>query len=117
MSEEQPTNVIEEPKELFKNKQKVRLTFPYSENPEVKKLGAKWDTVDKVWYYPSIDGTLPDELKQYKAYKVAIEYENKEYLKPILTSMKFDKNQQTWIVNQSDYTKFINMNTRDESKH
>lgn len=89
------------------NKQKIRLLFPYSENQKLKKLGVKWDVDNKYWYYPSIDGTLPENLKMYKCYAIAIEYDNKEFYKPILPSMRFDKLQKLWLVNEEDYNKYI----------
>lgn len=91
------------------NKQKIRLIFPFEKNADVKKLGARWETDNKYWYYPSIDGTLPDELKEYKSYKVNINYDDKEFFKPQLTSMSFDKTVKSWYVNQEDYDKFKTM--------
>jgi hypothetical protein len=91
------------------NKQKIRLIFPFEKNADVKKLGARWETDNKYWYYPSIDGTLPDNLKEYKSYKVNINYDDKEFFKPQLTSMSFDKTVKSWYVNQEDYDKFKTM--------
>lgn len=91
------------------NKQKIRLIFPFEKNADVKKLGARWETDNKYWYYPSIDGSLPDELKEYKSYKVNINYDDKEFFKPQLTSMSFDKTVKSWYVNQEDYDKFKTM--------
>lgn len=91
------------------NKQKIRLIFPYEQNPEFKKLGVKWDMEQKIWYYPSLDGELPDNLKAFKCYKIVINYDDKEFYKPILKSMRWDKNLKVWIVNQDDYNKFINL--------
>lgn len=91
------------------NKQKIRLIFPFEKNADVKKLGARWETDNKYWYYPSIDGTLPDELKECKSYKVNINYDDKEFFKPQLTSMSFDKTVKSWYVNQEDYDKFKTM--------
>lgn len=107
MSEEQSIIDLQNLKEQLKNKQKIRLLFPYEKNPEVKKAGAKWDNVNKIWYYPSLDGVLPEDLKQYKAHKIFIEFDDKEYFRPLLPSMKFDKNEKVWIVNQKDYDKFL----------
>ena len=100
---------LETLKKLLKNKQKIRLIFPYAENAEIKKGGAKWDSVNKIWYYPSINGDLPEVLKKYKAHKVFIEFENKEFYKPVLQSMKFDKIEKVWYVNQEDYDKFLTL--------
>ena len=91
------------------NKQKIRLIFPFEKNADVKKLGARWETDNKYWYYPSIDGTLPDNLNEYKSYKVNINYDDKEFFKPQLTSMSFDKTVKSWYVNQEDYDKFKTM--------
>jgi hypothetical protein len=91
------------------NKQKIRLIFPFEKNADVKKLGARWESESKYWYYPSLDGTLPDELKEYKSYKVNIKYEDKEFFKPQLPSMRFDKEAKAWYVNQEDYDKFKTM--------
>lgn len=106
MTDKQDKMNLQNLKEQLKNKQKIRLLFPYSENQEVKKLGAKWNSVDKIWYYPSIDGKLPDCLNKYRANKIYIEYDDKEFYKPILPSMKFDKNEKIWLVNQEDFEKF-----------
>ena len=44
----------------------IPLFFSYNERHQAKKLGAKWNPVNKFWYYPSIDGTLPKELLWYR---------------------------------------------------
>lgn len=88
------------------NKQKIRLLFPFEKNADVKKLGAKWENEDKYWYYPSLDNELPEELKQYKSYKVNIKYDEKDYFKPKFPSMRFDKVAKSWYVNQEDYDNF-----------
>lgn len=93
-------------KDKLKNKQRIRLQFPYSENAEVKKLGAKYNTDKKMWYYPSLDGELPEDLKKYKAHFLDIEYEDKEYFKTVFPSMRFDKLEKKWYINQMDYDKF-----------
>ena len=89
------------------NKQKIRLIFPYDENPKYKKMGVKWDVDKKIWYFPSLDGELPDNLKPLKCYTIAIDYDDKEFYKPLFPSMRWDKNIKCWIVNQEDYDKFI----------
>ena len=91
-------------------KERIRLLFPYSENPVVKKLGAKYDPDNKIWYYPAIDGKLPEDLQKYKCHYVEIEYDDKEYFKNYLPSMKFDKLRKMWMVNQEDYLKFVKLN-------
>jgi len=91
------------------NKQKIRLIFPYEDNSKYKKLGVKWDSEIKMWYFPSIDGELPDNLKPLKCYKIAINYDDKEFFKPLLKSMRWDKNNKIWLVNQEDYNKFLSI--------
>lgn len=91
------------------NKQKVRLIFPYEKNSEFKKLGVKWDNENKIWYFPSLDGDLPDNLKPYKCYSIAINYDDKEYFKPLLKSMRWDKIRKVWVINEEDYQKFIKL--------
>jgi hypothetical protein len=98
------TNIKQTP-----NKQKIRLIFPYEENSKFKKLGVKWDTENKMWYFPSLDGELPDNLKPCKCYKIAINYDDKEFFKPLLKSMRWDKNNKIWLVNQEDYDKFLSI--------
>lgn len=96
-------------KDKLKNKQKIRLLFPYSENSEVKKLGARWDSEIKIWYYPSLDGKVPEELEKYLAKFIDVEYDDKDYLKPLIPSMKFDKITQHWMCNNEDYIKFATL--------
>lgn len=98
------TNIKQTP-----NKQKIRLIFPYEENSKFKKLGVKWDNENKMWYFPSLNGELPDNLKPLKCYKIAINYDDKEFFKPLLKSMRWDKNNKIWLVNQEDYDKFLSI--------
>lgn len=105
MTEKQLNNNIKE----TPNKQKIRLLFPYEKNPEFKKLGVKWDIENKMWYFPSINSELPDNLKPYKCFKIAINYDDKEFFKPLLKSMRWDKNNKIWLVNQEDYDKFLSI--------
>jgi len=76
----------EEPpvKKLLKKKQVHRL-FPYAKKQEAKPLGAKWDANLKMWYYPSVDGSIPEELAKYKSHDVYIEFDEEEYCKNVLT--------------------------------
>lgn len=101
--EEQPFHLPV--KQLLKKKQ-IQLLFPYAERQEAKTLGAKWDANLKMWYYPSVDGSIPEELSKYKAHDVFIEYDDKEYYKNVLTSMKFDKLRKVWMVNTKDFKAF-----------
>lgn len=109
MSEETVNQELQQIKQILQNKQKVRLIFPYEKNTEVKKLGAKYDNLNKYWYYPSINGAIPDELKEYKAHKIFVEYDHKDFMKPYLPSMRFDKIEKVWIVNNNDYKKFLSL--------
>jgi 5-formyltetrahydrofolate cyclo-ligase len=91
------------------NKQKIRLIFPFEKNGDIKKLGARWENEDKYWYYPSLDGELPEDLKEYKSYKVNIKYEEKDFFKTKFPSMRFDKTAKSWYLNQEDYDNFSKM--------
>lgn len=92
---------------LLPNKKQIRLLFPYAERFEAKKLGAKWNSVEKIWYYPSLDGNLPEDLKKYKCNPIHIEYDDKEYWKQKLPSMKWDGIRKQWMVNESDFKIYI----------
>jgi hypothetical protein len=106
---------LEEPKidetltKKLLNKKQIPLLFPYAERADAKALGAKWNSVDKFWYYPSIDGKLPENLMMYRKHDVFIEYEDKEFYKQILPSMRFDKERKVWVVNERDYNIFLNL--------
>lgn len=102
---------------MTKETRRIRLLFPYGKEKEIIDLGGEYDTINRYWYYNSTDGLLPAELKPYKAHLVYIPYENKDYMRPILTSMKFDQVKKIWVVNQKDYIKFLNMNSRDENNY
>jgi hypothetical protein len=91
------------------NKKQIRLLFPYAQRQEAKQLGAKWNSVDKIWYYPSIDGKLPPQLIKYKCNDIHIEYDDKEYFKQALPSMKWEANRRVWVVNERDYQIFLNL--------
>jgi len=89
------------------NKKQIRLLFPYAQRQEAKSLGAKWNSNEKMWYYPSADGTLPEELLKYKCNPIHIEYEDKEFWKQKLPSMKWDAIRKQWVVNERDYKEYL----------
>tara|TARA_Y100000389_G_scaffold203471_1_gene251991 strand:- start:1813 stop:2181 length:369 start_codon:yes stop_codon:yes gene_type:complete len=92
------------------NKKEIRLLFPYADRLEMKKLGARWNAVKKIWYYPSLDGNqIPPELIPFKCNDIHIEYEDKEYWKSVLPSMRWDDLRKRWIVNERDYRIFCNL--------
>ena len=99
---------VPEPKKL-PNKKQIRLLFKYADRGEAKALGAKWNSVEKMWYYPSVDGKLPEELLKYKSNDIYIEYDDKEYWKEALSSLKWDANRKFWMVNEADYKTFLNV--------
>lgn len=110
---EPPKSIVEDEQEIhpkqLPNKKQVRLLFPYAERQEAKKFGAKWNSVEKYWYYPSINGDLPDDLLKYKSHDIHIEYDDKEFWKQSLTSMKWDANRKVWMVREEDYQYFISV--------
>lgn len=105
MTSSEPTNNLQ----ITSKKEKIRLLFPYSEKDELKKLGAKWDNVNKYWYYPTLNGKLPENLQNYQQFDIAVEYDDREYFRPILKSMKWDKERKVWMVNKPDYEKFLTL--------
>ncbi len=54
------------------------LIVPFGDKDIVKKHGAKWDSLNKIWYFI---GDLPDEIQKYKGYAVHVEYEDKDLFK------------------------------------
>lgn len=88
---------------ILLNKSRINLLFPYNERQEAKKQGAKWDSEEKLWYYPSINGELPKELEKYKLHELNIEYEDKEYWKEALKSLKWKPKNKKWVCNNDDY--------------
>jgi len=45
----------------------------------------------------------------YRKHDVFIEYDDKEFYKQILPSMRFDKERKVWCVNERDYNIFLNL--------
>lgn len=82
---------------------KTLLQVSFEKKDEAKKLGAKWDTELKEWYYEGEE--LPDELKRFSKRVVVIEKEDKETLKHLFKSLKWNKNKFFWEVSQEDYEK------------
>ena len=93
----------------LKNKKEIRLLFPYADRAEMKSYGARWNAIKKIWYYPSVDGNLPPELIPFKCNDIHIEYEDKEYWKSVLPSMRWEDPRKRWIVNERDYRIFCNL--------
>ena len=82
---------LEEFKDLVINKKKIRLLFPFAMNKEVKKLGAIFDIVNKIWYYPSINNKLPDELEPYRCYYLKLSKEDYQYYKSHFKYIKYER--------------------------
>ena len=93
----------------LKNKKEIRLLFPYAHRAEMKKYGARWNSDKKIWYYPSIDGQIPPELIPFKCNDIHIEYEDKEYWKSVLPSMRWEEGRKRWVVNERAYKIFCNL--------
>ena len=93
----------------LKNKKEIRLLFPYADRSEMKKYGARWNAVKKIWYYPSVEGELPPELIPFKCNDIHIEYDDKEYWKSVLKSMRWDDPRKRWVVNEKDYKIYCNL--------
>jgi len=59
-----------------------------------------------MWYYSSVERSIPEELAKYKSHDVHVEFDDEEYFKNVLTSMKFDKVRKVWMVNTKDFKAF-----------
>ncbi len=82
------------------NTTKYTLLVPFDDKDIVKKLGAKWDSLNKNWYFM---GDLPEELKKYKSYPVHIEYEDKDIFKTKYKSLRWSPIKKNWLCNETDY--------------
>jgi hypothetical protein len=80
------------------------LLVPFEDKDIVKKLGAKWDFLNKNWYFVSdLENSLPEELKKYKAYPVHVEYEDKDIFKSKYKSLRWNPTKKNWLCNETDY--------------
>ena len=79
---------------------KYTLLVPFEDKDIVKSLGAKWDSLNKNWYFM---GDLPEELKKYKSYPVHIEYEDKDIFKSKYKSLRWSPIKKNWLCNETDY--------------
>lgn len=82
------------------NTTKYTLLVPFDDKDIVKKLGAKWDSLNKNWYFI---GDLPEELHKYKSYPVHIEYEDKDIFKTKYKSLRWSPIKKNWLCNETDY--------------
>jgi hypothetical protein len=79
---------------------KYTLLVPFEDKDIVKGFGAKWDSLNKNWYFI---GDLPEELKKYKSYPVHIEYEDKDIFKTKYKSLRWSPIKKNWLCNETDY--------------
>lgn len=82
------------------NTTKYTLIVPFDDKDIVKSLGAKWDSLNKNWYFV---GDLPEELKKYKSYPVHIEYKDKDIFKTKYKSLRWSPIKKNWLCNETDY--------------
>jgi hypothetical protein len=82
------------------NTTKYNLLVPFEDKDKVKSLGAKWDSLNKIWYFI---GDLPEELKKYKGYAVHVEYEDKDIFKSKYKSLRWNPTKKNWLCNEIDY--------------
>jgi len=77
---------------------------PFEDKDLVKKHGAKWDSLNKNWYFVSdLEKGLPEELKKYKSYAVHVEYEDKDIFKSKYKSLRWNPVKKNWLCNEFDY--------------
>jgi hypothetical protein len=86
------------------NTTKYTLLVPFEDKDIVKSLGAKWDSLNKNWYFMGdLNNPLPEELKKYKSYPVHIEYEDKDIFKTKYKSLRWSPIKKNWLCNETDY--------------
>ena len=86
------------------NTKKHTLLVPFEDKDIVKNLGAKWDSLNKNWFFQSnLENPLPEELKKYKSYPVHIEYDDKDIFKSKYKSLRWNATKKNWLCNESDY--------------
>lgn len=86
------------------NTNKTLLLVPFEDKDIVKKHGAKWDSLNKNWYFVSdLENGLPEELKKYKSYPVHVEYEDKDIFKSKYKSLRWNPTKKNWLCNEFDY--------------
>ena len=89
---------------MSNNTTKYTLLVPFEDKDIVKKHGAKWDSLNKNWYFVSdLENGLPEELKKYKSYPVHVEYEDKDIFKSKYKSLRWNPVKKNWLVNEFDY--------------
>ena len=85
---------------MSNNTTKYTLLVPFEDKDIVKKHGAKWDSLNKNWYFI---GDLPEELKKYNSYPVHVEYEDKDIFKSKYKSLRWNPVKKNWLCNEFDY--------------
>ena len=89
---------------MSNNTTKYTLLVPFEDKDIVKKHGAKWDSLNKNWYFVSnLENGLPEELKKYKSYPVHVEYEDKDIFKSKYKSLRWNPVKKNWLCNEFDY--------------
>ena len=87
-----------------RNPHKYTLIVPFEDKDIVKSLGAKWDSLNKNWYFVGdLQTPIPEELKKYKSYPVHIEYEDKDIFKTKYKSLRWSPIKKNWLCNETDY--------------
>ena len=81
---------------------KIFLQVPFNQKDEAKKAGAKWDTEEKEWY---CEGDITPELKKWTKCDVAVAPHDKENLKALFPSIKWNKKLYKWECSLEDYNK------------
>lgn len=85
-------------------KERIYLLIPFNLKDELKKEGIKWDVEKKLWYCIEIT----EKLKDYEIRYIDIEYMEKDFFKEKLKSMKWDKIERCWMVNNKDFEIYNN---------
>ena len=86
------------------NTTKYTLLVPFEDKDLVKSLGAKWDSLNKTWFFiADLEKELPKELEKYKTYPVFIEYGDKDIFKSKYKSLRWNPTKKLWLCNENDY--------------
>ena len=81
---------------------KIYLHIPYESKDEFKKTySIKWDTEKKLWYCDK--DKFEKGLHPYELVYVDISYDDKDYYKKMLKSMRWDNDAKEWRISKQDY--------------
>jgi hypothetical protein len=79
--------------------EKIYLLIPYEKKDELKQLHKiRWDAKLKLWFVDE----MVEALKPYTKVQIEVDYDDKDYYKGLLKSMKWDAIGKTWSCSLKD---------------